>query len=159
MLSLIIAPPNAPPTPSNSTVCFTVKPIRASVPPPCGILEIGVLAKGLTWKNPASSCSSSRRNALVGKLRWYDQELPFDCNLRVEDKRPDGTCVVYGSRVSLEYKPYPEVGHIFHVEESLDQGTVDRMERAEQFGFLHGVDFILFEDSPESEKRYRDRTL
>ena len=86
------------------------------------------------------------------QLRWFRYNTPHDISLQVKDTRFDGAFVLVATsvRVVPPFVSAGGVGLIDVINESLDQATVDKIEKAGASALLGGCDFVIFEASPEA---------
>jgi hypothetical protein len=89
-------------------------------------------------KIPASEFKPDPRTDKVKKLRWFRNEAQRDWRLRVWEEQGDGTFVLVALTLAAN-----DI-----VEESLDQGLVDMIERPSSGDLLNGCDFVVFQSSP-----------
>lgn len=115
--------------------------MNTNLEPPCRVKHSTI---------PVSAFKPEAANDYRPKvLRRFEDELPIDCSLRVEDER-DGKFVLWAHYVSISLNvPEGTAATITPGAESLDQTTVDKIEVAPVSNLTHGCDFVIFQDSPE----------
>jgi hypothetical protein len=99
-------------------------------------------------------CAKFSPQKLNGKkLRYFRHERPEDYDMDIAALQPDGSFILTVFLVQPD-PPAPEgkTAQIHIREVSLDQATVDKIEAAPSCAFLHGCDFVIFQDSPKSRE-------
>jgi hypothetical protein len=109
-------------------------------------------------KIPVSEFKPDSRNHRPKEIRWFRNESPRDYGLSVKDERDDETFILMALTSSPQLiVPEGKEGHISIIEESLDQNTVDKIEKAGDGSLLAGRDFVIFQNSPKCRELCRRR--
>jgi hypothetical protein len=91
-------------------------------------------------------------------LRWFQRETPYAYHLRIEDAHEDGTFVLkVRAAFQQPFSPGGATGQAGLVVESLDQATVDKIERPQASALSRLCDFVIFQDSPKAASRFRSK--
>jgi hypothetical protein len=88
---------------------------------------------------------------LDGKtLRYFQRENWRDYTLLVQDAYPDGTFILLVRKLTDPLAN--EAGKIGWEDISMDQNAVNHIERAGSSNSLRGVDFVVFDQSPQARQ-------
>jgi len=90
------------------------------------------------------------------QLAFIQNEHQITLTVYATDSHEDGSFVLHGIAI-LPHPPQAstDAGIRTH-EATLDQATVDKIEIAQPFSlFLGKVDWVIFQDSPQFESKYR----
>ncbi len=91
-------------------------------------------------------------------LRWFQRETPYQYLLRVEDIQADGTYVLRARAAFQQpFTPDQHAGPSGMVVDSLDQATVDKIERPQTPALSRLCDFVIFQDSPKAASRFKSK--
>ena len=109
-------------------------------------------------KTPVSEFKPDPNNHKPKELRWFRNESQRDYGLSVKDERDDGTFILVATTSFPQLNVLEgQEGQISIVENSLDQSTVDSIERAGDGSLLFDCDFVIFQDSPKTLELCRRR--
>ena len=91
-------------------------------------------------------------------LRWFQRETPYQYNLHVEDAQADGTFILRARAAYAQaFIPEGKTGQTGFVVGSLDQATVDKIEKPPVPALARLCDFVIFQDSPRASARFRPK--
>ncbi len=91
-------------------------------------------------------------------LRWFQRETPYQYLLHVEDAQADGTYVLRARAAFRQpFAPEKNAGPAGMVVDSLDQATVDKIERPQTSALTRLCDFVIFQDSPKAAARFKSK--
>jgi hypothetical protein len=87
------------------------------------------------------------------KLRWFRRERPEDYDMYISDPKSDGSFVLTVFDVGLgQPAPAGQTTPVHMREVSLDQAIVDKIEAATSCALLGGCSFVIFQDSPKTQR-------
>jgi hypothetical protein len=105
--------------------------------------------------NTTLNCAEHNPDAYRdNKLVWFRRESKSFYNLSVSRSDDGKTFTLTASAISLvPYSPTKDEGQIETISMPIDQTTLGKMHKPRS-RFLTPYDFVIFEDSPQSEARY-----
>ena len=105
---------------------------------------------------PVSELKADPSKHTPKTLRWFQNEVPCDFTLGVQDEREDGTFILFASTSRPQLSvPKGQVGRIYIVGQSLDQATVDLIECPGDGPLVSACDFVIFQASPLARRSSR----